>query len=211
MPENNPGPTNPPSLENQHIAAATPKVAKQPESTDYAHVPIGEEFSSAKWKLPPAGIVVIAVVTLAVVLGAIAWFMRAKPGAKGQIDDVAAVAASPGNVLVAVQMTLTNVTDKPFGVWQVDAKLQTSDGKEYQDTAASVADFERYFQAFPDLRQHASGEPLKRAVTIPRGATLRGSAIFGFPVTKEAFDQRKSLSVKVQAVNQPVAVVLTKP
>jgi hypothetical protein len=191
---------------------ATPPSASQPpeKPIDYAHVPMGEEFSSSKWTLPPIGIVAIAIVAVAIVVTAVVWFTRAKPGAMGTIDDIAAVETAPGNVMVAVQVTLHNVTDKPFWVRQVDAKLQASDGKEYQDTAASGADFERYFQAFPELRQHATAEPLKRDIRIPAGATIRGAAIFTFPVAKEAFGQRKSFSLIVDPFDQPVPVVLTK-
>jgi hypothetical protein len=195
--------------ENKPSEATAPKPA-QTAPTDYAHVSMSEEFSSSKWTLPPVGVVGIALLAVAVIVGAIAWFTRAKPGAKGAIDDVGVVQLDPNSVMVAVQLSLTNTTDRTFWVRQVNAKLQGSDGKEYTDTAASAADFERYFQAFPDLKQHASAEPLKRDVKIAPGATIHGSAIFSFPVAKDAFDARKSLSVIVQPFDQPVSVVLTK-
>ncbi len=195
--------------ENKPPQASAPKAA-QTAPTDYAHVSMGEDFSSSKWTLPPAGVVIIALVAVAIVVGAVAWFARAKPGAKGSIDDIAAVQMDPNSVMVAVQVSLANTTDKSFWVRQVEARLQTSDGKEYSDTAASAADFERYFQAFPDLRQHASAAPLTRDIKIAPGGSIRGSVIFSFPVAKDAFDQRKSLSVVVQPFDQPVSVVLTK-
>ncbi len=195
--------------ENKPREATGPKPA-QAAPTDYAHVSMGEEFSSSKWTLPPAGVVGIALLAVAIIVGAVAWFTRAKPGGKGSIDDVSVVQLDPSSVMVAVQLSLTNTTDKTFWVRQVQAKLQGQDGKEYTDTAASAADFERYFQAFPDLKQHASAEPLKRDTKIAPGATMQGSAIFSFPVAKDAFEQRKSLSVTIQPFDQPVSVVLTK-
>ncbi len=194
--------------ENRSGPTATPKAEKS--ATDYAHVSMSEEFSTSKWTLPPVGIVAIAILAVAIIVGAIAWFTRAKPGASGTIDDIAAVETTPGNVMVATQVTLTNITDKPFWVRKVDAKLQAGDAKEYTDTAASAADFERYFQAFPDLRPHATAAPLVRDIRIAPGATIHASAIFSFPLTKDAFDQRKSLSVVVQPFDQPVSVVITK-
>ncbi len=178
--------------------------------TDYAHVSMGEEFSGAKWRLPPMGVVAIALLVVAVIVGIIAVSTRPKPGATGSIDDVGVAATDPDNVMVAVQFSMTNVTEKPFWVKSVSAKLQDADGREHSDTAASVADFERYFQAFPDLRQHAAGEPVKQDTKIMPGGKLQGSAIFSFPVSRDAFEKRKSLSVVIQPYDQPRAVVLTK-
>ncbi len=180
------------------------------EATDYAHVPMGEEFSKAKWTLPPVGVVGIALGVIAIVIGIIAFTMRAKPGAAGTIDDVGVAQIDPNSVMVAVQLSLTNIAEKPFWVKNVTAKMQAEDGKEYSDTAASVADFERYFQAFPDLKQHAAADPLKADIKIPRGGSLRGSAIFSFPVSKDSFDKRKSLSITIEPYDQPRSVVVTK-
>ncbi len=192
--------------------AVNPPAAKaaKPAETDYAHVPMGEEFSKAKWTLPPAGVVGIALGVIAIVVGIIAFTMRAKPGAAGTIDDVGVVQTDPNDVMVVVDLSLRNIADKPFWVKNVTAKLQAEDGKEYSDTAASVADFERYFQAFPDLKQHASADPLMRDAKIGRGGSLRGSAIFSFPVNKDSFDKRKSLSVTIEPYDQPRSVVITK-
>ena len=190
--------------------AVKPAPAKPEPATDYAHVPMGEEFSKAKWTLPPIGIVGIALGVVAIIVGIFAFTMRAKPGAAGTIDDVGVVQIDPNSVMVVVQNSLTNVAVKPFWVKNVTAKLQADDGKEYPDTAASIADFERYFQAFPDLKQHASADPLKPDTKIPAGGSLRGSAIFSFPVSREAFDKRKSLAIIIEPYDQPRSVVITK-
>ncbi len=205
MPEDKQQPAAPPPI----VPAGAPKPKPEP-ITDYAHVSMGEEFSGAKWRLPPMGIVAIALVIVAVVVGVIALTTRPKPGATGSIDDIGAVATDPNNVMVAVQFSMTNVTEKPFWVKSVSAKLQDADGKEYTDTAASVADFDRYFQAFPDLKQHATSEPVKQDTKILASGNLKASAIFSFPVSKDAFDKRKALSVIIQPYDQPKSVVLTK-
>ncbi len=187
----------------------TPKPAKPEPTTDYAHVPMGEEFSGAKWRLPPAGVVLIALAIVAVIVGIVTFTLRPKPGASGTIDDMGVVATDPNNVMVAMQVTLTNVGGKPFWVKNVTSKLQV-DNQEYSDTAASAVDFERYFQAFPELKQHATAQPLIRDIRIPPGGTVRGALIFSFPVNKDTFDKRKSLSVAVEPYDQPRPVVITK-
>jgi hypothetical protein len=200
MPENNP----------QIIKPEKPTPQKPEPITDYGHVAMGEEFSKARWTLPPVGIVAIALVAVAIIVGVISWTSRPKPGARGTIDDIGAVATDPNNVMVGVQFSLTNVTDKPFWVKSVSATLVGDNNQEYTDTAASVADFERYFQAFPDLKQHAAAEPIKADTKIPPGGNLRASAIFSFPLSKDAFDKRKSLTITIQPYDQPRAVVITK-
>lgn len=187
----------------------TPKPAKPEPTTDYAHVPMGEEFSGAKWRLPPAGVVLIALAIVAVILGIVTFALRPKPGASGTIDDMGAVATDPNNVMVAMKVTLTNSTGRRFWVKAVTSTLQV-DNQEYSDTTASAVDFERYFQAFPDLKQHAAAEPLMPNILVPPGGTVHGALIFSFPVNKDTFDKRKSLSVSVEPYDQPRPVVITK-
>src|SRR5258706_1622436 len=52
---------------------------------------IGEEFGTARRNLPPAGIVGLCIVAVAVILGSIAYFNRQQPQAVGSIDGVSAV------------------------------------------------------------------------------------------------------------------------
>ncbi len=205
MPEDKPqtasGPVTPQPI--------TPKPQKPEAPTDYAHVPMGEEFSGAKWRLPPAGVVLIALAIVAVVVAIVTFALRPKPGAAGSIDDLAAVATDPSNTMVAMKVTLRNVTGRRFWVKAVTSKLQV-DNQEYSDTAASAVDFERYFQAFPDLKPHADAEPLMPNTVIAPGGAVHGSLIFSFPVSKDAFDKRKSLSVNIEPYDQPKPVVITK-
>ncbi len=205
MPEDKPqtagGPVTPQPI--------TPKPAKPEPTTDYAHVPMGEEFSGAKWRLPPAGVVLIALAIVAVIVAIVTFTLRPKPGASGTIDDVGVAAIDPNSVMIAMQVTLTNVSSRRFWVKAVTATLRV-ENQEYSDTAASAVDFERYLQAFPDLKQHAAAEPLKPNTLIAPGGTLHGTLIFSFPVSKDTFDKRKSLSVSVEPYDQPRPVVMTK-
>jgi hypothetical protein len=70
-------------------------------------------------------------------------------------------------------------------------------------------DFERYFQAFPALKEHAIAA-LTPETKIPPGRETRGTVMFYFPVTTDVFEKRKSISVAIQPYDQPVQVMLSK-
>jgi hypothetical protein len=186
-------------------AAEKKKPAAPPP--DAGHVPMGEEFDRAKWTLPPWQPVAIALAIVAVVVLIVVWQLSLKPLAVGSIDDVTAVQLPGDNVLVAVQVTVTNPGRKALWIHNLKGRLKTAKG-EFSDDAASPVDFERYFQGFPDLGQHAI-EPLKVETKIAPGATERGMIIVSFPVNKETFDKRQAISVIIEPYDQR-AVVITK-
>ena len=181
--------------------------APQPPSSDFQ---IGEEFSGAKRNLPPAGIVLICIAVVAVILGVYAYFNRAKPQGAGAIDFVSAVDVSGQNsTMVAITFTLQNSGEKPLWVHTLKARLTGADDKTYDDEAASAVDFDRYFQAFPVLKENAQPALAPETKLLP-GTTQKGTIIVSFPVTKDAFDKRKTVSVIIQPYDQPLPVTLTK-
>ena len=173
---------------------------------------IGEEFGTAKRNLPPAGIVAICIAAVAIVIAIIAFQQRPKPQGGGSIDLVSA-AEVPGpseaqkNLLVAVTLTLRNTGERSLWIHTLKAQLTSADGHTYEDEAASAVDFDRYFQAFPVLKE-SSEPPLPPETKLPPGTNKKGTVIFSFPVTKEAFDQRKSLEVVIQPYDQPLPIIL---
>jgi hypothetical protein len=163
-----------------------------PDPEDAGHVPITEEFDSPKHTMPDKGPVIIALVLVAIAVAAIAFFFRSTPAATGTIDEAFAVdVPSQGTVLATVQLTLRNATKKPLPLRNVNITIRTDKG-EFSDDFASVSDFERYFRAFPALKEH-SVEGLSHELVIPVGAQVTGSVIVSFPVTKEQFDSRRAL------------------
>jgi hypothetical protein len=191
-------------------AATTPSVvsplAVAPEPiTEFR---IGEEFGTAKRNLPPVGIVLICIAAVAVVLGVFAFRERPKPQGAGSIDFVSA-AEVPGQnmILAAITMTLRDTADKPLWIHTLKAQLTTADGKTFEDEAASAVDLDRYFQGFPALKESAE-PPLSPEAKLLAGAVQRGTIIVGFKVSKELFDERKSLTVSIQPYDQPLPVVL---
>lgn len=203
MPENNAQTEPQPSIE----PSKAPK-AQEAAEIDRAHVPMGEEFDKPKWTLPPWQPVVVALVIVGVVLAVVAWIARAKPPASGSIGDVVAVTVPPGdNVLVAINISVHNTSEKPLWIHTMKAQIKTDKG-EFSDDAASFVDFDRYFQAFPDLKQHAQ-DPLKPETKIPPATDAGGTIIVSFPVPKDEFDKKQSLTVTVQPYDRP-AVLLKK-
>jgi hypothetical protein len=167
-----------------------------------------EEFDKAKWTLPPWQPVAVALGIVAVVVAVLSFATRAKPPATGGVDNIVAVQVPPGDaVLVGVNVSFTNNSSKPLWIHTIKATLKTDKG-EWSDEAGSAVDYERYFQAFPDLKQYA-GQPLIPEMKVAPGAEQRGMLIVSFPVPKDQFEQRKSLSVTIQPYDQK-AVVLTK-
>jgi hypothetical protein len=83
----------------------------------------------------------------------------------------------------------------------VKATVKTDDSHEFSDDAAAPVDFERYFQAFPALKARAIA-PLTVETKIPPGTDAQGTIMVSFPMTLDAFNKRKSLTVTVQPYDQ---------
>ncbi len=188
---------------------ATPQPAKKADSDDYdrAHVPMQEEFDKAKWTLPPWQPVVIALVIVGVLVGIVAWLARAKPQGHASLDNVNVVQVQPDSVLVAINVSLNNTGEKPMWIHSLKAQLKTDKG-DFSDEAAPAVDASRYYQAFPELKQNTLPALLPETKIAP-GGQQAGTMMFSFPVSKEQFERRKSLTVTIQPYDQK-AVVLTK-
>ena len=170
---------------------------------------IGEEFGTAKKSLPPVRIVLIGVALIAVVALVASLTQRPHSATAGSIDDVVSVEIPDQNsIMVAINVSFQNNGTKPYWIHTIKADLDTTSGS-FSDDAASPSDFDRYFQAFPSLKQHAL-DPLQREARINPGGQIKGTVIVAFPVTPDAFAQRKSLKVTIQPYDQPVPLVLTK-
>lgn len=194
--------------------ANDPTTPPAPPSAQPASPPndfhIGDEFSGAKRTLPPVGIVALCVAVVAVILGAYAYFNRPKPQGVGSIDVVnAADVPAQNRTMVAITVTLENSSGRSLWIRSVKGQLKTADDKTYDDEAASAVDFARYFQAFPALKDDAQ-TPLAPETRLRSGTQQKGTIIVSFPVTKDVFDKRKSVSVTIQPYDQPLPVVLTK-
>ena len=90
--------------------------------------------------------------------------------------------------------------DKALYIKSITANLKTDQGDQ-SDDAASPSDYDRYFSAYPDLRQHAT-QPLTVETKIMPGAEQKGTVLVAFPVTEQQFDARKDLNVTIVPYDQ---------
>jgi hypothetical protein len=168
---------------------------------DAGHVPITEEFDSAKRSLPPVVTLVAALAVVVVFIVGVAYIFRAKPVAQGQIDRAFAMQqADKAYSMVLIQVTVRNVSSKPLFIKEIKGEVVTDQGASVDD-AASAVDFNRYLQAFPDLQMYAT-EPIKVETKVPPGGEVQGSVLVAFPITKEQFYARKDLNVTVIPYDQ---------
>ncbi len=202
MPDQPPtSPTTPPP--------PTPAAATPPAAPVGPTINIGEEYGTAKKNLPPAKIVLIALGVVLIVVVIASFLKRPKPQGAGSLDNVVAVEV-PGQTttMVALTFTLRNTSDKALYVQGMHGVVKTASGDTKAD-ARSAVDFDRYFQAFPALKNGAQ-PALAPETEIPASGSVTRTILVAFPMTLDAFNQRKSVSVEIWPYNYTVPVVLTK-
>jgi hypothetical protein len=207
MPDPNPVPPPPPPVPGSTAPAAassaTPAVPAGPT------INIGDEFGTAKRNLPPAKIVLITIGAVLVVVLVTSFFKRAKPQGAGSLDNVAAAEIpDQGSTMVALTFTFRNTSEQDLVIRSLHGRVKTSAGELTAD-AVSAVDFDRYFQAFPGLKNGAQ-PALPPETRIHSGEALTRTIIVVFPITLDAFNQRQSTSVVVQPYDQQLPVVLTR-
>lgn len=170
---------------------------------------VQQDMAAPERKLPPVRLLAIGIAGLAILVGIVLFFARAKPRGTGAIENVAAVEVpGQGTMLVAITVNFQNTGERPFWIHDIQGKLKTAT-QEYSDDAASAVDFDRYFQAFPPLKINSQPALLPETKIMP-GGSARGTLIVSFPVTQADFDKRQSISAVIQPYDQPLPVVLTK-
>lgn len=187
----------------------TPPQPATPPTPTGPTINIGEEYGTAKKNLPPAKIVLIAVAGVLVIVLIASFLKRAKPQAGGSLDNVVAVEIpGQGSTMVALTFTLHNTSEKILYVHSLQGKIKTASGESSAD-AVSAVDFDRYFQAFPTLKNGAQ-PALSPETKIQPNESVSRTIIVVFPITLDAFNQRQSTSVVIWPYDQTVPVVLTK-
>lgn len=170
---------------------------------------IAEEFGTAKKNLPPVKIVLVGAGLILLGWAIAAFWQRPRSSAAGSLDEVASVEVPDQNlVMAAINVSIRNGGAKPYWIHAIQAELQTANGNFTTD-AVSPADFDRYYQAFPALKQYAIA-PLQRETKIEPGGETKGTIIVAFPVKADDFANRKLLKVSIQPYDQPVPLVVSK-
>jgi hypothetical protein len=170
---------------------------------------IGEEYGTAKKNLPPAKIVAAAIAAVVVIVIFASFLKRDKPQASGTLVNVAAVEVPGQNsTMVALTFSLHNTSDKILYVHSIQSSLKAPSGDATAD-AVSAVDFDRYFQAFPALKIGAQ-PALPPETKIQPGEIADRTIIVNFPITLDAFNQRKSVSVVLWPYDQNLPIVMTR-
>ncbi len=197
-----PPPSNPPNTK-------VPMKAQAANAPDAGHIPMSEEMDSAKWTLPPIVPLLVAAVVVGILVAVVALSNRTKPSASLAITKVVS-ASQEANTMVAIQIKLDNQVEGPLWIKQIQAELETPDGKKYSDNAAPGVDGPRYMEAFPPLAD-AKADWLKEDLKIPTKTSFNGVAIFSYPVDKAAFDKRKQVTLRIQLYDRPTLVAINTP
>jgi hypothetical protein len=191
------------------MSQPTPTPSPSPKPPSGPTINIAEEFGTAKRNLPPGKIVVIAIIIVGIVVAIASFLTRAKPQASGTLDNVSAVEVpGQGSTMVALTFTVRNTSDKILYVHTIQSSIKAPAGDATAD-AVSAIDFERYFQAFPALKNGIQ-PALTPETKIQPGETVTRSIIVNFSKPFDAFNQRQSISVIVWPYDQTVPVVMTK-
>lgn len=203
MPDQIPNPAPVPSATPSVPPDAAPRIQRGPT------IHIADEFGTAKRNLPPVKVLLLATAGVLIIAGIAAFFQRAKPQGAGSLDDVTAVAIPGQNAsLVALTFTLHNSGKKSLWVHGIQGKVLTSTGELTSD-AVSAVDFNRYYEAFPALKENAQPALVPEDKLQP-GQELKRTVIVSFPVALIDFKERRSVSVVIQPYDQPVPIVLSK-
>ena len=186
-----------------------PSSPSEPSATPGHTIHIGEEFGTARKNLPPAKIVLIAIGIVLVVVIVMSFLKRARPQASGTLDNVVAVEVPDQNlVMVALTFTLRNTSDKILYVHTLQSSIKAPSGDATAD-AVSAIDFDRYFQAFPALK-NGSQPALPPETKIQAGETTSRTIIVAFSKTMQQFNDRQSISVIIWPYDQTVPITLTR-
>ncbi|MFL6426993.1 MAG: hypothetical protein ACJ71S_02030 [Acidobacteriaceae bacterium] len=111
------------------------------------------------------------------------------PGQQGQDEII-------NQLLVFAHVRLHNPNTTPITLEDDWAVVTLPNGETRRSLGASGPDFEKVFQAYPQLAPLRM-DPLRRDIQIPPGQSVDGLMVFSYPLSKEQWDARKSMQVTV--------------
>jgi len=187
----------------------TPPQPPTPPNPSGPTINIGEEFGTAKKNLPSASILIAAIALLAAVVIFASFLKRAKPQASGTLDNVAAIEVpGQGTTMVALTFTLHNTSDKILYVHEIQSSMKNPSGDATANAVAAI-DFERYYEAFPELKNGAQPALMPEAKIQP-GETVTRTIIVNYPIKLDAFNRRQTISVIIWPYDQQIPILMTK-
>ena len=124
------------------------------------------------------------------------------PGMQGQ-DEVI------NQLLVFAHVRLHNPNQAPITIVDDWGVITLPDGSTQRSIGASTADFDKLFQAYPQLAPLRM-DPLRRNIQIQPGQSIDGLVVFSYPISREDWEKRKSMEVSV-SFNGAKDVTLNAP
>ena len=124
------------------------------------------------------------------------------PGQEGQDEII-------NQLLVFAHVRLHNPNTAPITLEDDWAVVTLPNGETRRSLGASGPDFEKVFQAYPQLAPLRM-DPLRRDIQIQPGQSVDGLVVFNYPLSREQWDSRKSMQVTV-SFNGAKDVTLTAP
>jgi hypothetical protein len=112
-------------------------------------------------------------------------------------------------LLVFAHVRLHNPNSAPITIEDDWAVVTLPNGETRRSLGASSADFDKLFQAYPQLAPLRM-DPLRRDIQIQPGQSVDGLVVFSYPVSREEWDSRKSMQVTI-SFNGAKDVTLNAP
>jgi hypothetical protein len=162
--------------------------------------------------------IALATVIVLLIIGAFVYFSETPPVASGEVVHLTAYpihrvshAIPEGSkaakaeqtfdeMIVIADVRIRNLRPGPLFLSDMAALLSLP-GEEHRSLAANANDFNRVFVAYPQLVAMKE-QPLLRDTTIAEGESAEGQLIFHYPITKDQWDLRRSLDIKLSFLHQ---------
>jgi hypothetical protein len=124
------------------------------------------------------------------------------PGMEGQDQII-------NQLLVFAHVRLHNPNTAPITIVDDWAIVTLPNGETRRSLGASTTDFNKVFQAYPQLAPLRM-DPLRRDIQIQPGQSVDGLVVFSYPLSREEWDSRKSMQVTI-SFNGAKDVTLNAP
>lgn len=112
------------------------------------------------------------------------------------------------DLYVLTTLRLTDRLNLPLFIKDFTGTLTTSDGQQFNTSAAEKQDIETIYSSFPAMKPLGS-EPLLRETLINPGNSAEGMVLLHFPVALDAWEHRKSAVLNVDLYHQgPITITL---
>jgi hypothetical protein len=99
-------------------------------------------------------------------------------------------------LLVFAHVRLHNPNTAPITIVDDWAVLTLPDGETRRSIGASTADFDKVFQAYPQLAPMRM-DALRRDTQIQPGQSVDGMVVFSYPISRDEWEKRKAMQVTI--------------